>query len=244
MKILTWTGLLLLLLSTPACFFDFDDDDISIGCRNADGPDVSFILGIDNFDGIELNIAADVFISQGDEFEVIAEGPEEALEDLEDNIRNGSWIIDTRRCYRNNDEIDIFITMPHLREIRHNASGRILAQTFFVTDDVDLFNSGSGNIDLGLDSDDIDARISGSGDISIEGTADRVDLFISGSGDWECFDFATRETEVSISGSGDAEVRVLDFLRIQISGSGDVLYKGQPDLDVRITGSGEVRDAN
>lgn len=244
MKILTAAGLLLLLLSTPACFIDLDDDDINIGCRNADGPQVSIEFAIDNFDGIELNIAADVFISQGSEFKVVAEGPEESVEDLETNVRNGNWIIDTRRCYRNNEEITIFVTMPNLREVHHAASGDIIAETFFVIDDIDLTNSGSGMIDLALEGDDVDARISGSGDIRIEGTADRIDLFISGSGDWECFDYATRETDVTISGSGDAEVRVDDLLRVQISGSGDVLYKGTPDLEVSITGSGEVRDVN
>lgn len=244
MKAFTWTVLVLLLLGTPACFINIDDDDISIGCRNADGPTDSFILNVANFDGIELNIAADVFLKQGNTFEVIAEGPEELIEDLDDDIRNGNWIIETRRCYRNTEELVLFITLPELREIRHNASGDIVSEDFFQVDDVDLVHTGSGQIDLGLEGDDVDARISGSGDIRIEGTADRIDLSISGSGDWECFDYEVRETDVTISGSGDAEVRVLDLLRVQISGSGDVLYKGTPDLEVNITGSGEVRDVN
>jgi hypothetical protein len=244
MKSLQWTGLLLLLFGASACFIDVDDDGLSVGCRNADGPDISLELALGQFDGIELEIAADVFLSQGDEFKVIAEGPEEAVTDLRDNIRNGNWIIDTRRCYRNNDEIDIYITLPELSEIRLSGSGNVVTETFFLVNDVNLIGSGSGNMDLALDGDDVDARISGSGDIRIEGTADRADVTISGSGDWECFDYEVREADVTISGNGDAEVRVLDLLKIRITGSGDVLYKGNPDLSVNITGSGEVRDAN
>ena len=52
------------------------------------------------------------------------------------------------------------------------------------------------------------------------------------------------KADVTISGSGDAEVTVSDDLDVKITGSGDVYYKGNPDLDVNITGSGEVINAN
>lgn len=236
--------LFLLLLLSSSCFIDLDDDELSLNCRRADGPNVSVELPVDGFDGIDLTIAANVFLRQGSTFEVLAEGPEEAVTDLEDRVFDGIWRIDTRRCYRNSEEINIFITLPELREIRNSGSGDLLTEEFFLVDDLDLHGSGSGDMNLLVEADRVDARINGSGDIRIEGLANQLELSVRGSGDWRGFGFESLEADVVMSGSGDAEVRVVDFLLVRISGSGDVLFKGNPDLEVNDNGSGDVRDAN
>ncbi|MEM6379317.1 MAG: head GIN domain-containing protein [Bacteroidota bacterium] len=239
-------ALFVLALTLNSCILDFDGDGDGFGsnCVRGSGPNVVEVLDINEFDGLSLQIAASVFITQGTEFEVRAEGQENIIRELELDVRDRFWEIEFDRCVRNADDLRIYITMPAITELQISGSGDIFGENVFVTDDLFLRISGSGDMNLGLDADDVNMTISGSGRMRLEGTADDLSIQISGSGDIFAFDLASSSANVNIRGSGDAEVAVESALDVRISGSGDVFYKGNPVIDSSISGSGEVIDAN
>lgn len=233
------------LLFTPGCFLDFDDDDDFFGCVDGDGSIVSEEINLRDFDGIELKISADVYIRQGAEQEVIIEGQRNIIDEIERDVDDGIWEIETDRCIRyDSDDLRIYITVPDITLLRISGSGDIISENTLVVDDIELAISGSGTIDAALDADDINAKVSGSGDILLEGKGDVLTYNVSGSGDLRAFNLQLRAANITISGSGDADVRVSDELDVRISGSGDVSYKGNPQIDTRISGSGRVINAN
>lgn len=233
-----------MLLFVPGCIFDLDDDDDIFGCVRGDGPVVSEEITLRNFDGIDLRISADVYVRQGAEQEVIIEGQRNVIDEIERDVDNGVWKIETDRCIRDHDDLRIYITVPDLTLLRISGSGDIITENTFVVGDIELSISGSGTIDAALDADDINAKISGSGDIILEGAGDALVLNISGSGDFRAFNLDLNSANVTISGSGDVAVRVANELDVRISGSGDVSYKGNPQIDANISGSGRVINAN
>ncbi len=236
----TLLGLCLLLMTS--CGWD---DDGYFNCEKGEGDIISASFEFDNFSGIELDIAADVVLSQGDNFEVIAEGQENIIDLLEFDIRNNNLRIDFENCARDYNPLTFFITMPDLEYVSIDGSGEVRGETFFVVNDLELDISGSGDIDLGIENaDDVDAKISGSGKLFLEGDADKLDFRVSGSGDLCAFKLEARKADINISGSGNVEVFATNDLDIRISGSGDVFYIGNPSISVDISGSGEVVDAN
>lgn len=233
------------LIYTPGCFLDFDDDDNIFGCVDANGSVVSEELNVSSFRGIELRISGKVYVKQGNIQRVVIEAPRRLIEELDLGVRDGVWEIETDRCVRyDDDDLRIFITVPDIRSLRVAGSGDIISDNTLVIDDLDLSISGSGTIDAAVDADDINAKISGSGDIYLEGVADVLDFIVSGSGDYRTFNLDARAAKISISGSGDAEVRVSNNLDVRISGSGDVRYKGNPSVNAQVSGSGKVINAN
>lgn len=227
-------------LTFSGCFLD----DIGINCRDAEGERMTKTLNIGNFDGIKLAMDARVEITQGDTLSVTVEGKSDVIDELSLQVRNGTWTIDTRDCMRNVGDLTIFVTMPNVHRLAISGSGTIYSTNTLNGNDVDLDISGSGEMDVALNVDDVEVFISGSGKIQAEGTADELDVSISGSGDFYAFGLASNRADVRISGSGDVEVRVEQFLKVRISGSGNVYYKGEPDLDVSVSGSGRAIDAN
>ena len=227
------------------CIIDInDDDDGLLGCTRGGGDIISRELILDEFDGIELNLPAKVILTQGEEQRVLVEGYENIIERLELDVSDDLWVIETRRCVRDIDDLTIFITLPEFEELRVAGSGEILSETILEVDDLELYIAGSGDIDLGLNADDIDAKIAGSGNIYLEGSADRVDIDVSGSGSVKAFDLTCDRADIRIVGSGDVEVKVNTEMDVRIAGSGSVYYRGNPVIDVTITGSGNVIDAN
>lgn len=231
-------------MTISSCFIDVDDDDGFFGCVDGDGPIVEQVLDLDNFSGIELNLPIEVILKQGDTQEVRVEGKQNIIDELERDIRNGVWDIETRDCVRDIGNMKIFITIPEIRELAIAGSGEIFGENVFIVQDVELEISGSGDMDLAMEGDDYEVMIAGSGNIKLEGLGDELDIKITGSGDVSAFDLDVFRARVEITGSGNAEVFVQDELDVKISGSGDVRYKGEPSLDVTISGSGRVLDAN
>jgi hypothetical protein len=101
--------------------------------------------------------------------------------------------------------------------------------------------SGSGTMNTNVICDSLTANISGSGETIITGTGRDSNIRISGSGDFKGFEFKTNNVSARISGSGNMNIWVLDYLSANISGSGSVRYRGTPRIDFSGSGSGRIR---
>ena len=232
-------------LTASSCFVNINDEDGFFGsCIDGAGPIVTRELTVAPFEGIELPISGDVFLTQGPEQKVIVEGKDNIIDEIELDVQNGIWKIEFNRCVRDIDLLRVFITVPDLTRIRVSGSGDVVSENTFVIQDLEIDIPGSGNVDLSLDADDLDIDIPGSGRLTLEGLADETKYRISGSGDVHAFNLECRVADISVPGSGDLEVFVTELLKVRISGSGDVFYRGDPALDISITGSGDVIDAN
>lgn len=233
--------LLFSVFTVPSC--DFDDDGPFWDCEKGEGPEVEVTLDMPEFTGVKLEGDTKVFITQGNDFEVVAKGEGNIIDLLELDVQNDTWEIEFDRCVRNYD-LEIFITMPEIKYLSVSGSGEIRGENFFTTQDVVLRISGSGDICLGLIAENIDGKISGSGKMELEGESENLNFGISGSGDLHSFDLETQKADINISGSGNASVNVLEILDVRISGSGNVYFKGNPVVNANISGSGDVVDAN
>ena len=236
-----------LSFSLTSCYFDFDDDGRSnniSNCEEGFGSTVTQEISPTDFTGIELNIDAQVYISQGENVEILVKGQENIIDELETRVRNDVWEIEFDDCIEDSDVLRIYITSPNLNYIGNNGSGKIQSDNILKMDDLEIKNNGSGEIQLSIEGEVITARNNGSGKLEIEGVAATLDANMKGSGDIEAFDLLVRDAQVEIAGSGDAQVNVTDFLEIMIEGSGDVYYKGDPDLKVTTRGSGKVFNAD
>ena len=250
MKKLLKILMVLTLFSTglTSCYFDFDSDgrspNFSSNCEEGFGSTITEELNLTEFTGFELNIDAQVYLTQGDDVEVLVKGQENIIDELETRVRNDVWEIEFDDCVEDSDVLRIYITSPNINFIANNGSGKIKSDNILRMNDLEIKNNGSGRLELSLEGDLVTLRNTGSGKIELEGVAATLDADIKGSGDLEAFDLLVRDGQVEVDGSGDAQVNVSDFLEIMIEGSGDVYYKGDPDLKVTTRGSGKVFNAD
>ena len=146
---------------------------------------------------------------------------------------------------KRNDFVTIYITLPNIDYAAISGSGSIQSTNSFTdTTNVYLNISGSGSINMYTNAHLIESFISGSGRIELGGSAYEHRIDISGSGDIKAFNLETTNTYVSVSGSGNSEVWVIDYLDVNISGSGSVYYRGNPQINANISGSGGIYNAN
>ena len=183
------------------------------------------LTGLTDFDGIANGVAADIFVTKGDNFKVEYEGDEKLLENLIAEVENHSLNLKNKKDfgwnYSKNSKTVFYVTMPSLKKIAVGGSGDFLSKGDF-------------------NEDKISVALGGSGDVKLSGTARRQDVAIGGSGDVDLSDVKGESADVAIGGSGDVRVNVSEKLNVSIAGSGDVRYKGSPSVKQTVVGSGSV----
>ncbi|MFY0644674.1 MAG: DUF2807 domain-containing protein [Bacteroidia bacterium] len=230
-----------LILSMSACSSE-------VICKKGSGGIHSEELFLDNIDGIDMQIAADVVIKQGNSQKIVVTGHQNVLNEIDMDVYGGIWKIKfDNGCFRHYD-LDVEITVPDLKKVIISGSGDIDILDFDNQNELDLRISGSGNIHLhefeGIHK--LRSSISGSGNITAFDSISvkETDIFISGSGNYKAYPISTEDCKIKISGSGSCFVNVSHSLDVSISGSGDVHYKGYPSIHQHISGSGHIYNDN
>jgi len=210
-----------------------------------DGPVVSEDMDLPGIEGVANSIDANVVLTRGDSQIVRIEGQQNIINNLKTDISNGVWHLDYHETVGSHAGLTIYITSPNIDYMAISGSGNIEStNTFTDTTNVYLSISGSGNISLHTNAWEVQSIISGSGNIYLSGSAVDHSIIISGSGNVRAFDMITESTQITISGSGLAQVYATDFLNVIISGSGNVYHKGNPQININITGSGALINSN
>jgi len=206
-----------------------------------EGPVVEQIIEIDNFEGIELEQNATVYLTQSDVQKITIAAPQNIIDLLQTEINRGNWQIDFSRCPKTEEKIKIYIESNTIHEIVIEGSGEVFSEGQIETDELSIGITGSGLIDLDLRVKELKTEISGAGDVRLKGETKLHKIEINGSGDIKAYDLLSDESEIEINGSGDVKVNVSYALQVEINGSGDVYYKGNvKEISSEINGSGKL----
>jgi len=201
---------------------------------------------VGDFSYISFGVSGDLTIIQGSKTEVILEGDEDVLENIETEVsgdrlriksRNNNW-----SWWGNSSKIKATVTLKEFTGVSVSGSGSVDTRGTLRGKDVSLSVSGSGDLYLALEAEEIDCSISGSGSIDLSGRGKNGSLSISGSGEMDAENFEIESMSIRISGSGDASIHATKEIDSRISGSGTVRYRGEPDkISNHSSGSGKLR---
>jgi hypothetical protein len=196
-----------------------------------------------DFNQIQLNASADVFITQGNENQIVVKADENLLEVIKTDISGNALKIDVKGNIRGYTALEVHVTIKNLQKVLVNGSGDVQSRNKLQVKDFEVSVNGSGDIDLDLDAVDVRTSINGSGDVNLSGVNGNFTLKIAGSGDFAGNDFNLNNCSISVFGSGDVKISGnAKFVEIDQSASGDTnLFNLQAqDISARINGSGDV----
>jgi len=215
-------------------------------CINGSGNVVSETRTADTFHSVEMECSGNLYVTQTWESGVRVETDDNIMPLLKTDVINGVLIIKRggTRCL-SPTKLNIYVSMDDVKRLSLSGSGNIIGRSEITSDDLEVSLSGSGDIDLQVDTKRLKSEISGSGESKFTGKASSHDATISGSGDLKAYDLVTEKSTVQVTGSGKSEVFASEELNVKITGSGDVYYKGNPaTVNKKILGSGELKKAD
>ncbi len=205
-----------------SCYIDGWDHGIS-----GNGNVVEEIRDVDGFTGVHVSTGIDVYLSEGEDFEVIVEADENLQEVILTELRGHLLVVKTDRVnIRRARSKKVHVTLPELTELKISSAGDCEGQTPFTCKDLKLGISSAGDLTLEVDADRIWLDISSSGDARIAGSARELDVNLSSAGDLNAFDLVAEKATVDVSSAGDARVTATEEISMNASSAGNIFYRG------------------
>ncbi|MEQ9298811.1 MAG: head GIN domain-containing protein [Cyclobacteriaceae bacterium] len=230
-----------LTIAITTISFQSCDDGLFSDCRKSNGADASLELDLAGVSSFDFALSGNVIVTRGTSQQIIVSGPEDVIRNINTNVSNGEWDITTRECFRKYDPVTVTMQITDLSNVSLSGAGNITIMDTFATGSSRVAIAGSGNVIWKSISEQIEAIIGGSGNITMIGSADQLFGTVAGSGNILGRDLPVKDVDITIAGSGDAEVMVSESLKVRIAGSGSVYYYGDPDsINQNISGSGSV----
>jgi hypothetical protein len=195
---------------------------------------------VSEFNKVHLKSSGNVFLTLGEKQTMRIKTDDNILPLIETDVSGQKLTISHGKHYLRPTVFEVFITVNNLEEVAISGSGNVRGKNRFMAEAFYTEISGSGDMDLEVETGRLEAKISGSGSIRLAGKAENYTVSISGSGEVKAFEVQAKNVSVKISGSGDCRVHASESLVAKISGSGDVYYKGRPQINTKISGSGSL----
>lgn len=197
-----------------------------------------------NFNGVSVSGGMHVVLTSGSH-SVRVEADENLLQYIETELDGNTLEIGPRKGYnlRPEQEIKVYVSAPYFNNLEVSGSGSVTSESRIKAENrLEADISGSGDMKLDVDAPEVNMEVTGSGNVTLRGGTRKLRAKITGSGELMAFDLMSEETEVEISGAGNAEVYASKVLGVSVNGAGNVSYKGNPpSLNQNISGAGNVR---
>ncbi|WP_245952534.1 GIN domain-containing protein [Chitinophaga skermanii] len=162
---------------------------------------------------------------------------------IKTQVKNECLTIGTLRniSLQPSQSIEIHITTPTLHTLRNSGSAQIVLPVTTAVEALQVYNSGSGSMELLLEAGLLEVCNSGSGELTLAGDVAKLSCNSSGSGHVKAENCFVKEVYFNASGSGQSYFSCGEKLVGFISGSGGVYYNGNPSfVQVDSPGSGKL----
>jgi len=236
-KILSaFLGLAVIVLTITGCIIVINGKSVQ-----GSGNIITQEREVSEYNKIHLKGSGKVFLTPGEKQSLEIKTDDNIMPLIETDVSGNKLTISHGNHHLRPTSFEVYITLENLEGVRISGSGDIIGKGRFVTDTLVTEISGSGDMDLEVETGLLETKISGSGSIHLSGKAEDYTVSISGSGKINAFDVDAKHVSVKISGSGDCRVSTSESLDAKISGSGDVYYRGRPQINTKISGSGSLK---
>ena len=195
-----------------------------------------------DFKGLSVGGAFEVEVRNG-ATSVEVEADDNIMNLIETDVRNGVLRIRTKDGSNFHDAtFRVFVSTPQLESVKSSGASNIKLKDLVKSNEkLDFDVSGAGRILGTIDAPEVNAEISGAGKIELSGRTRDYVARVSGSGELKSSDLRSENTDVHVSGAGNARVHASVLLKGNASGAGNIIYNGGARVEQHTSGAGSVR---
>ena len=194
------------------------------------------------FTGVKTATAIDIYLTQGDKFEVVVEADDNLMEYIITEVDDGVLKVyfDKINVTWSEKKV-VHVTMKDIDYISASSAGDVIGQNAIRTGDLKIRTSSAGDVKLEVFATNLDLGTSSSGDITLTGAADFLKASTSSAGDIKAYELTVKEADITASSAGDVKITVTDRLEARASSAGDIYYRGNPSkVDARSSSAGDI----
>ncbi|RLD70326.1 MAG: hypothetical protein DRJ10_20495 [Bacteroidetes bacterium] len=214
----------------------------NIFCEKGTGNTTSELREVLEFDEIDINGQATVFIEQGPKVKVEVQIDSNLLEFVKTKVSGMELKIYDDKCFEEVSKYEIHITVPKLTKLYVDGSVSIESGSPIKSNNLYIKTKGSGNINIGVDTDDLEIVTKGSGNMKISGRTSDLEIDLDGSGSIDAFGLIAKKVDADVEGAGVCNINASEKFYGNVGGSGKIYYKGNPKkVKTDVSGSGSIK---
>ena len=198
-------------------------------------------FNISDITAIEINIACQLVIVQGQTPNIEIVGDKRALASLETNVRNGKFTITSDRMNQQKEDVVVKIEVQNLEHLSIGGVVDMKSARKLEFPNFKLSVSGVASGDLEIIAKTLKLSCSGVFNLNIEGKTEELKMNVSGVGNIDAVKLKARVADVQNSGVGRIVVMATETLDASVSGVGSISYAGEPLVRANVSGLGRVK---
>ena len=212
-----------------------------------DGNVVAQSRTVDGFSGVDVSGAIEVVVRQDAAYSVKVETDNNLQEYVEVHNEGGILRIQNRNRFRllPSRRVIVYVTGPGLTSFSASGACKIKSENkITATSPVDIDATGASGIHLDINAPSVDVSLTGASSASLKGETKELSISSSGSSDVNAFELLSENTDVDVSGAGNAEVFASVKLEAEGSGASKIRYKGNASVSSNTSGASSVQKVN
>ena len=204
-------------------------------------------FGLTSFEAIEVNADYAIEVTTRAPVGAVATGPQDALDRLTVEARDGRLVIGQRQFAGDADRraprgaVTIRINAANLRSATMGGAGSLRIDRMKGTR-VSIGLRGPGTLSVGtIATDRLSVTMIGNGTMTLGGTAKQAQMTLSGAGMFDAGALAVDMLTFDGEGAGDHMLRAVKTAAVTARGVGQTVVLGKPVCTVRNIGNGSVQ---
>lgn len=195
---------------------------------------------------VDMTLDAQIVVGEGEAFSVEVKAHENLHEHIKAEVEGNKLRIYKDGGFFMNDDIDVVLHMPALRELEIHGAADAEIQGLVSGNDFSLNVYGASDVEIDkVDVKTLLVKLAGASELDIKhGTADKAQFKVTGAGEIYADGMKTRLAKAKVSGAGEMSLYVTDTLEADITGAGEIDYKGHPHISSDVAGAGSLNDIN
>lgn len=186
-------------------------------------------IDVKDFNKLDITIACELYLRQGDEESMRIEANKNILDRLEIGVRDSTLYMEAEHERDFDDwDVEVYLTVKQLKSIDIGGAVKLRTNGTLKGEKLELDISGAADLDMRIEVDKLLADFGGAVNAELEGRARYVVMDMSGASKVEADDLRTDAFYLEFSGFGKAEVYAEKVLKVDMSGMGVVRYGGNP----------------
>ncbi len=200
-----------------------------------------------SFEGIEVNNAIRVFLTQGDKESVEVESDDNIVPYIQTKVRDKILHITLQgnnqiRNFSPQLPMNVYVSMKDLREIKAYSASSVKAESTFTTEKLELDISSAATLKLEVKTQTLDVEISSAASVTLTGSTNKMKADLSGASHFNASDLETLKADIDMSGASSAKIKVTEELQYDVSGASRLIYSGNPQIyNAEVSSAGSVK---
>jgi hypothetical protein len=211
-------------------------------CEKGSGNPISEERSVIEFDEIELDGSASVFLEQAAKTNVTVVIDSNLQQFVITKVSGMRLEVYEDKCLKEFTRYEVHITTPSLTKLYVSGSVKVKGDKIIKTDNLYIKVKSSGDVSLGVDTEDLETVAKGSGNIQLFGRAADFEISLDGAGAIDAFALIAKNVDADVDGAGTCKINVSEKFKGDVGGSGKIYYKGNPKkVQTDVSGSGSIK---